>query len=373
MTCHPLPTRVGIIMAGGSGERFWPLSRPNRPKQLLKLTHPERTLLAEAVDRLEGLIPKERVFIATGRHLLNPIQEAGLVPPENVLAEPGKRNTAGCLIYAAAQCLHRFGDEALRLTLTITPADHRVGDVPRFQEVLRTAWKAVEQAPVLAAIGIAPTRTETGYGHMLVDSNTLLYGSTADLPVYRVAKYREKPSPKEIEDFLAGGRPYWNSGIFCWRLGTFLDELRRVEPAMERVVHEVAAGLRAGDEQAVNESFQRLKDISIDYALMEKAGALVMVCGDFPWDDVGAWDALDRFLPHDEDGNIVVGEPITIEAKNCVVYTEPGPERLAVGVVGVEDLVIVATEDAVLVLHKNRAQDVRKVVAALKERGAPQG
>jgi mannose-1-phosphate guanylyltransferase len=366
--------RLGVIMAGGSGERFWPLSRYRRPKQLLKLASEDKTLLEEAVDRLLPMIPPERLFIATGEHLRESICEAGLlVPPENILAEPCKRNTAGCLAYVAAHCLHRFGARAVDTSLAITTADHRIGTPETFRQTVEVALKAVEEEPVLAIIGIQPTRADTGYGYIEIAPDAPRWGeSIKALPVYRVERFREKPNRAMAEEFLGTGRFFWNSGMFFWRLSTFLMELERVRPGMTLAIREMAAALDRGDGASVRDVFKGLEDISIDYALMEHARHVVMARGDFPWDDIGSWDALGRVLGPDERGNIVVGDAVIIESKDCVVYNERGAERVAVGVLGVDGLVVVVAEDGVLVIPKERSQDVRQIVAELRERGAPQ-
>lgn len=363
-------TRIGIIMAGGSGERFWPLSRLNLPKQLLKLTGTDQTLLEEAVQRLAPLIPRERIFVVTGEHLRDAVREAGLVPAANVWAEPCKRNTAGCLVYAAAQCLVRFGEQADEVSLAVITADHRIGDAAAFVEAMRVALEAAEAEPVLGTIGIAPTRPETGFGYIEVAADaTSPGGPLAALPVQR---FREKPDRATAEQFLASGHFYWNSGMFFWRLSTFLAELERARPEMAATVRSLAAPLSAGDDAEVRRLFETLDSISVDYALMERARRVVMVPGHFPWDDVGSWDALDRYVSPDANGNAIVGDAVAVDSRNCVVYNEPGAERMAVGVLGVDGLVVVVAEDGVLVLPKDRSQDVRQIVAELKKRGARQ-
>ncbi len=366
--------RVGVIMAGGSGERFWPLSRRDRPKQLLKLVHEDRTLLEDAVQQLLPLIPPERLFIATGEHLREPILKAGLpVPPENVLAEPCKRNTAGCLAFVTAHLLHRFGDEAQALSLAITAADLPNWNPERYRACVVAALEAVETEPVLAVFGIQPTRPETGYGYVEIAKDAPLWGaSTHDLPVYRVERFREKPSREEAEQYLATGRFFWNSGMFFWRVSTFLAELERAQPQLARAVLAMATALKANDAPAVRNTFEALPDLSIDYALMERARNVVVVKADFPWDDISSWESLARQRPKDEDGNATLGAPVLLDTSNCLIINEPGAERMAVGILGASDLTVVVTEDAVLVAPNARVQDVRKLVARLREEGRRQ-
>lgn len=360
-------------MAGGSGERFWPLSRFHRPKQLLQLTGSGQTLLAEAVDRVAPLIPQERIFVVTGAHLQEAIRNAELVPAENVLAEPCKRNTAGCLVYAAAECVARFGPQAEQLALAVITADNHVGAPERFRETVDVALRAVENEPVLATIGITPTRPETGFGYIEVqDGEQAARGSPGPPPVHQVARFCEKPDRQTAERFLGSGRFLWNTGMFFWRLTTFVQELEHARPLMAKTVRDLAQPIAAGDAAEVLRVFQQLENISIDYALMERAHRVVVVRGDFPWDDIGSWDALKRHLPADARGNVVVGDAVTVDASNCVVYNEPGVERMAVGVLGVEGLVVVVCEDGVLVLPKERSQDVRLIVKRLRDQGRNQ-
>ena len=373
MTIPPRPTRIGVIMAGGSGERFWPLSRFHHPKQLLALTGTGRSLLAESVQRLQPCIPRDRIFVATSRHLVEAIREAGVVPPENVWAEPCKRNTAGCLIYAAAECLTRFPEAAEELAVAVVTADHWIGAPERFTTAVEKALAVAEAEPALATIGIAPTRPETGYGYVEIAADAKPLGTAAaEPPVFPVARFREKPDRNTAEAFIHSGRFFWNSGMFFWRVGTFLRELERARPEMARVARDLTAPLSTGDSETALRVFETLEDISIDYALMERARRVVMVRGDFPWDDVGSWDALERFLDQDEAGNSLVGDAVVLDSRNCIVYNQPGDPPTAVGVLGAQDLIVVATRDAVLVLPKDRSQEVRRIVAELRQRGAGQ-
>ncbi|MCC6695082.1 MAG: mannose-1-phosphate guanylyltransferase [Candidatus Hydrogenedentes bacterium] len=363
--------RVGVVMAGGSGERFWPLSRKDRPKQLLHLTSENETMLAEAVSRVAPLIPVEHVYIVTGEHLVKPIREAGIgVPPENIWAEPCKRNTAGALAYAAAMLLAKYGDDA-PLSMAVTTADHQIGDADLFCRTVDAALSAAEREPVLATMGIVPTRPETGYGYIQVADGTTSSRS-AEIAVWPVKAFHEKPNQERAEDFIETGHYFWNSGMFFWRVSTFLDELTTASPAHAAAIRAMAAAQRKGDAPAVRAAFEEFEDISIDYALMERAKRVVMVRADYPWDDVGAWPALDRSFPKDNHGNVCIGDPVVVDSEDCIVYNEAGADRIAVSVVGAEDLVVVVTEDAVLVIPKDRAQDVRHAVQELKKRGAKQ-
>ena len=363
--------RVGVIMAGGSGERFWPLSRRLRPKQLLPLTHPEHNMLEEAVARLTPLIEPERIHVITGAHLLEPIRSAGVgIPPENVIAEPCKRNTAGALAYAAAHLLAKYGGDGDQITMAITTADHQIGPGLAFSTTIEAALEAAEAEDALVTLGVTPDRPETGYGYIQATGTPVsLPSGRTDVSVCRVAAFHEKPNRERAEQFLEEGGYFWNSGMFFWRVSTFLKQLEVARPVLADAVREIAEAIGRGDEEAAGTIFANLESISIDYALMEHAEKVLMARADFPWDDVGAWPALYRSMQHDETGNVCVGDPVLVDCEDCIVYNNVGAEKQAVAVVGMEDVVVVCVEDAVLVMPKDRAQDVRRIVRELEERG----
>ena len=366
--------QFAVIMAGGSGERFWPLSRRSRPKQLLSLTDGKKTLLEQVVANISPLIPVKQVFLATGDFIAEAIREAHSdIPPENILTEPFKRNTAGCLVFAAAHLLARYGGDGSDITMAVFPADHHIGNPQKFGTVIKTALAAAEKEPVLVTVGITPSRPETGYGY-LETAATPLSGSgvSGSIPVFPVLRFCEKPDLKTAKEYIASDRFFWNSGMFFWRLSVFIEELDRAAPEMCMSLNNIAEALGNNNLLKARTIFEKLDNISIDYALMEKSKRVLAVNGDFGWDDVGAWDALERTFPADEHGNISVGEPVLIDTKNCIVYNESGPDEKAVSVVGVEGLAVIVSDDGVLIIPKNRAQDVRNVVAELKKRNAKQ-
>ena len=367
--------RIAVIMAGGSGERFWPLSRRLRPKQLLRLTRADMTLLEESIERIAPLIPRERIFIATSRELVAPIREAQTgVPGNNVIGEPCKRNTAGCLAWAAAHALARFPGQPI--TMAVLTADHRIDEVESFRATVAATMESAEQQQALATIGVSPTRAETGYGYIETEAVQLPHpgasASSSAPSIFLVRGFREKPDSTTAERFVREGGFFWNSGMFFWPIESFLRELDHASPAHAAATRTMAAALQDGDEQAAEQTFATLPDISIDYALMEKAKQVLMTRANFAWDDVGAWDALDRGWPRDAQGNVVVGDPVLIDVKNSVVYNEPGAERMAVSVIGVEGLAVVVSADGVLIVPKDRVQDVKKAVKEMKARGATQ-
>ncbi len=357
--------RVVVIMAGGSGERFWPASRQKRPKQLLRLTDPDRTLLAEAVERIRPLVPADDVIIATNQ-LLQEVIRQGLpeVPPANVLAEPDRRNTAGCLTFAAAHLAARESDPA-QVSVAVLTADHAIGDPERFRDLVDTALERAETHAELVTMGIRPTRPETGYGYIEVE------GAPVIGRVQAVTAFHEKPDRPTAERFVAEGH-LWNSGMFFYRLDVFASALRAHLPAhadsweaMTDTWRQALAGKVSEDQ--LGPSFMAMPNVSIDVGVFEKAANVSVLPADFPWDDVGAWDALARVRATDPQGNVTTGRPVVIDSHRCVVYDELSDGRV-VAVLGAKDLVVVATDDAILVCPKDQAQQVRAVVEHLKEK-----
>lgn len=365
--------RVAVVMAGGSGERFWPLSRRLRPKQFLRLADSRRSLFEQALDNITPLFPPERIFVSTGGYLAALTREAApVIPPENILAEPCKRNTAGCLVYTAAHLIARYG-VGTDVVMAVVAADHTIENTARYRQVLDVAMTVAEREDALVTLGIDPVRPETGYGYIEIGGDRLEIPDMAeDIPVYPVMCFHEKPDRDTAAKYVSSGRFFWNSGMFFWRLSCFLRELEEAAPESRRILTEMAEALAAGNMEDVHAAFGRLPDISIDFALMERARRVLVVKADFGWDDVGVWDALDRTMPLDGNGNVTVGDPVLVDTRDSIVYNEPGADRIAVAVVGVEGLAVIVSGDAVLVMPKERAQEMRKAVAELKKRGAEQ-
>ena len=367
--------RVIVIMAGGSGQRFWPLSRERHPKQLLCLADPRKTLLQQAVERATALVGLERVYVITARHLIAPVLEAGTgLAPEQVIGEPCKRNTGGCLVYAAAAVVARLGGAApADVTMGVLTADQRIQDPEALHGTLGAAFEAAERHEALLTVGIQPSRPETGYGYIETGANAQpVVGAAGRCPVYPVLRFHEKPDARTAQQYVSQGGFYWNSGMFFWRLKVFLDELAHASPPHARAYHGILAALRLGDQAGADAAFARLPDKSIDYALLEGARHVLVARGRFAWDDLGSWDALERSFPTDARGNVAVGDPILIDAQGSVVVKGPGAAEVAVAVLGVKNLVVVVSEDGVLVVPKDQAQRVKEVVEELRRRGAPQ-
>ena len=361
---YPEPTKIALILAGGVGERFWPLSRQARPKQLLPLGPEGTTLLGDTIARIAPLVDAADLFVVTGRELVEPIRAARLgVRDENVLAEPARRNTAGALLYATAHLWAERGDAALDTVVGVFPADHRIQPASLFQEDVLKAYETVERYFGLLVMGFAPRRPETGYGYI----ETIEGAEPIDTGALPVRMFREKPDAVTAADWAASGRHWWNAGMFFWRLDTFVEELGQVAPGHREVLAAVRKALKTEDREKVHRLFEELESISIDYLLMEKAHRVWMLPADFEWDDLGAWDALARVMPADAEGNCTTGDPVLLSSRDCLVVRQ-GPDAPEVAVVGAEGLVVVVTPDAVLVCPREQAQQVREVVRRLRER-----
>ena len=371
------PKRVyALILAGGAGTRFWPASRAARPKQLLPLLGAE-PLLRETALRVLPLCAGdiggdatpgwERILIASGRHLV--ASTASILPElpaENLLAEPSPRNTAPCIGWAAA-IVARRDPEAV---LMVLPSDHHIGDPERFRQVLSVAVESAASG-VITTIGIRPTHPETGYGYIEVDAETAAGGGRPE-PL-KGLRFVEKPDRARAEEFLKSGRFFWNAGMFFFRAKDMLDAIRAKLPSL-------ASGLDAFDQAAaegreleeVARLFPGLPSVSIDKGVMEHVDRLAVVPGDFGWSDIGSWLSAWELAPKDPHGNAAPAGSVFVDARrNHVVDLRPPGEgsRRVIALVGVEDLVVVETGDALLVVPKHRAQDVREVVEQLRARG----
>ena len=355
--------RIAVVMAGGSGERFWPMSRWNRPKQLLKLFADEATMMEQAIQRLRGEFLPEDIYVITAEHLKGPIQEViPDIPAANVVAEPMKRNTAGCLTYMVATLRARYGDTPI--SMAVVTADHLIGPEDAFQADVRAALDLAETHGGIAIIGIPPSRAETGYGYVEIEP-TVIAGSVA----FPAKQFHEKPNQELADEYVANGNFLWNSGMFFWTLDTFTDELAQATPAHGEVLSRLIPQLSADDAAGAARTFSDLSDISIDYALLEKASKISVVKATFSWDDLGSWDAIGRFLDTDDLGNATSGDSIVISSENTMIHNASA--ELTVAVSHVSNVLVIATDDAVLVVDRDHAQSVKQVVNELKARNSP--
>jgi mannose-1-phosphate guanylyltransferase len=347
-----------VILAGGSGTRFWPRSRETRPKQLLSLSG-SGSLLRRTVARIRPLVPYERILVVAGAALEDGVRKTvPELPEENLILEPVGRNTAPA-IGLAALILRRRDPEAV---MAVLPADHVVQKEDRLLQVLQTGEKIVRDRPFLVTLGITPTRPETGYGYI---EQAAPLGEGA----YRVQCFTEKPDQRTAEEFLRTGRFSWNSGMFLWKAADILAAMQTHSPEMYIELKKIDGALGTKDEaEILRRVYEDMPAESIDYAVMEKARDILVIPVDLGWSDVGSWRALEEVLPQDEQGNTRQGETVLLNTSNSVLMSE---KRL-IAAVGVEDLIVVETDDAVLVCRKDQAQEVKKVVELLRVRGLDQ-
>lgn len=358
-----------VIMAGGTGTRFWPESRAERPKQLLAMVG-DRTMIRATVDRLGDLVPPERVLVATTVELAGKIAE-GLseLPREAILAEPCKRNTAPCIGLAAIR-INRDDPDA---TMAVMPADHVIHPDESFRSTVRFAAALVDEEPQrIVTFGIRPSYPAESFGYIERGERleSAVAGSPSETPptaVYRVRQFREKPNAKLAAEYLASGRFYWNSGIFLWKARTILDALARYQPEMYRRLERIAD---AADTPQFGEvllrEFTAIKGISIDYAVMEHATEVVVVEAPFDWDDLGSWQSLARLRGTDNQGNTIAAKHLGLDTTGTIV--RGGNDHLIV-TLGLADCIIVHTPDATLVANKHDEESIRRVVELLEERG----
>lgn len=345
---------TALIMAGGRGERFWPKSRRNLPKQFLSLTDDGKTMIQLTVERISPLVRLEDVYIATNRDYKKLVLEQlpGL-PEQNVLCEPVGRNTAPCIGLGAMHIRKKY-DDALMLVL---PSDHLIKMNTMFLRTLQDACEVAEKGSNLVTIGIAPDYPETGYGYIKFNPQQ------TEGHAYRVDRFVEKPSLEVAKDYLATGEYLWNSGMFVWKVSSILKNLSKYMPVTYNGLKTIYDSIGTEEEEAVLESeFTAFDSQSIDYGVMEKAEDIYILPGTFGWDDVGSWLAVGRIKKTNEWGNVVDGNIITINTSNSVIQ---GGKKL-IAAVGLNDMIIVDTEDATLICSKEHAGEIKKVLENLK-------
>lgn len=351
----------GVIMAGGGGTRFWPLSRQAKPKQLLNLSGKE-VMVNEAIDRLANTADKSDIFIVTNKTQADAMKSVteGRIKSDHILSEPSARNTAACIGYAAMEIMKKYGDGIM----VITPSDAFIKDSEEFTRVLSVAVKEAEENDKLVTVGITPTFPATGYGYIKYAKDGNKKGAATK--ALKVEEFKEKPDLETAKAYVELGRYAWNSGMFIWKASTILKNFENFLPGIYADICKIGDAMGTDAEQKVlDEVYPQIQSISIDYGIMEKSSDVMVVPGEFGWNDVGSFDMLKAMHDEDVNGNVVVGNCVNIDTKNSVVYSSG---RL-VTTIGLDNVVVVETQDGIMVCDKNRVQDVKLIVEKLKADG----
>lgn len=347
-----------IIIAGGRGERFWPLSRSGHPKQLLRLLS-EKTLLQETIDRVQCFIPIDRTVVVTGENMQKAV--LGAVPylrEKHILAEPEGRNTCLAIGLAAVHLVKRDPDAVM----VVLSSDHAVQPAERLVEILKTAAQVASSGPYLLTLGVVPTRPETGYGYIELGER---HAQQDGIEVFRVGQFKEKPSRTVAQEYYFDRKHLWNSGMFVWTARTFLDAVRQHLPELAGLLEAYAPAIGTPKEkQARLVLYQSAESISVDCAILEKAKNVLTIKSDFKWDDVGSWLALERVKPKDRENNVILGDSLLVDSYETTLVNDG--EGLVV-TYGVSDLVIVKTNQIVFVAHKTKVGDLKQLVAKLNQ------
>jgi mannose-1-phosphate guanylyltransferase len=346
-----------VIMAGGKGARFWPRSREKKPKHLLDIIS-EKTIIQETVERIKPLIPSENILVVTGKkHARALIKQLPEIPSRNIIIEPEGKNTAACIGLAALHIRKMVSDDIM----VVLPSDHAIADSQKFIDTVSAAAKAASEEDGLVTIGVKPSSVQTGFGYI---ERANLFKQINNEDVFRVKSIREKPDFQKAQEFVQSGNFYWNSGMFIWKNSAILKEIGHWMPDLYAELMKIDEALGSPQEAViVPRVYKKLAAISIDYGVMEKSDNVFMLEGDFGWSDVGSWDALWEISPKDIKGNAALADSRTIfeDSEDSLVYA---PQKL-VALVGIKDLIIVDTKDALLICKKGRSQDVKKIVEKL--------
>lgn len=348
---------TAIIMAGGKGERFWPRSRKTLPKQFLSLTNDGKTLIQLTVDRLKTIVDIEDVFIVTNKEYKELVlSQIPNIPEENILLEPVARNTAPCIGLAAMHIKKKYEDAVMM----VLPSDHLIKYNEFYIDTLREAIDIAEEDNNLITIGITPSYPEVGYGYINFERNS---DNSRRNNIYKVNRFVEKPDLETAKEYLASGRYLWNSGMFVWKSSSILLNMRELLPDMYEGLEKIYQTIDNNNAEFVlKEEFEKMKSESIDYGIMEKANDIYTIPGSFGWDDVGSWLALERINKTNDDGNVVKGNAITIDTNKSIIQAQ----SKLIATIGIKDLIVIDTDDALLIVNKEYTQNIKKVIENLK-------
>lgn len=350
-------TKTVLIMAGGRGTRFWPRSRKSLPKQFLSLTGDGKTMIQLTVERLLPIVRMEDIYISTNQDYKDLVKEQlPLLPEENILCEPVGRNTAPCIGLGAAHISRKYEDAVM----IVLPSDHQIKMPDVFRETLQNASEVAEAGDHLVTIGITPNYPETGYGYIKYIPDEKLGEAN------EVDRFVEKPDLETAKKYLASGEYLWNAGQFIWKVSTILKETEKYLPDTYGKLMKIrdAIGTDAYEE-TLNREFTAMESVSVDYGILEKAESIYVLPGNFGWDDVGSWLAVERLQASDSDHNVISGDVVAVNTKNCIIQ---GENKL-IAAVGLDNIVVVDTPDAILIAEKEHAGEIKTVMARLEEAG----
>ena len=356
-----------IIMAGGVGARFWPYGSQKLPKQFLPIANSTDSMIQLTVKRLTDLIPMEQIFIVTTAQYISEVKkQVPKIPNENIIGEPVGRNTAPC-VGLASIILRQFDEKAKML---IVPSDHLIQDVDEYLITVKAGLKFVETNDAIVTMGINPSHPETGYGYiqfledkyLTVDAN----GSQEKVNIYKVKTFAEKPSLETAKEFLASGDFLWNSGMFIFRADVILKEIKKYLPDLHHELLKIEKDIHNNNfKSTLDRVFRQVKSISIDYGVMEKADNVYVIKGNFKWSDLGSWDEVYRIKSKDKSENVIMGDTYIKDSSKNLVLSSKG----FVGLVGVDDLIVINTKEGLLICKKGRTQEVKEIVDYLKRKG----
>lgn len=345
-----------VIMAGGKGERFWPKSRTNLPKQFLNISG-NKSMIQQSIARLEKLIDISQIFVVTNELYAELIKaQIPNLPNENIIIEPVGRNTAPCIGLASIIIEDRFPDS----TMIVIPSDHIIENEEGFVKILETAVEVAQENSNLVTLGIQPTYPETGYGYIESSNESQ---SINGLSVHKVNKFVEKPDLGTAQSYLESGNFFWNSGIFVWKIETIRNYIQKLMPEMHDILETMRTVLDSPERDTIiRTEFLKMPDQSIDYGIMEKVNNIYVIPCVFGWDDVGSWTALDRISELDENGNVIKGNILNLDTKHCIIESN----GKLIATLGIENLIIVDTEDVTLICTKDKAQEVKLLLKELR-------
>lgn len=348
-----------VIMAGGVGSRFWPMSTPEKPKQFIDVLGCGRTLLQLTADRFKGICLPENIWVVTSEQYAGIVREQlPDIPEENILKEPCRRNTAPCIAYVSWKIKARNP----KANVVVTPSDHVVMNVQEFQRVINSAMNFTKDSDAILTLGMKPTRPETGYGYIETD---LRASSVTNKEVFRVDSFKEKPDADTAQHYIEQNNYFWNAGIFVWNISTIVNAFRIYCPAIAKIFENLRLHFYTPQEQeAVNREFPNCENISVDYAILEKAEEIFVFPADFGWSDLGTWGALYEQMPQDLNKNVCIGENIQLyDTRNCIIHTA---QEKKVVVMGLDGFIVAEKDNALLICKASEEQKIKLFTDASK-------